>query len=167
MSKHGADMAGKCVTLTKAKVDVLNELAIDSIIKSPLEINHTTMLGLLGDAFSIEWTRMHNTAGGDGYDEISTRYSMIAYLNKFWGGINGRSVFLGDANTDFLVFNQIHHSYHKMLEIMMSLPHVCDWDGNVNLLCSLIRLTGCLHTCDNENRCKQLKQILIAVCDQS
>ena len=151
------------MTLTTATEDVYNELPIDSTLKAPIEINHTTMLGLLADAFILEYARMHNQGK---YDEIFTRKEMIAYLNKYWVGVNGQTAFLKDKNTNITVFNQIHHSYKKLIEIMISLPHICNWDGGINLLCSLIRLTRYLHTCKTENRRKKLMQIVKDICDE-
>lgn len=152
------------ITISSTTEDIYNELPIDSTIKGPLEINHTTVLGLLKTVFEIEWTRMHDNGG---YDELSTRAAMIAYLDKFWVGINGMYCFIEDMNTDIFVFNQIHHSWQKFLEIMMSLSFVCDWDGNVNLFTNLVRMTGCFHICDNENRRKQLQQMFIPVFNAS
>lgn len=148
---------GKVITLTTTKHDVYNNLPICSTLKCPIEINHTTMLGLLVVAFTIEWTRLHTTGG---FKELETRANMVAYLNKFWSGVNGVSSYIKSINTNIMTFNQIHHSWQKMVEIMIALPHVVDWNGKLNLLTNIIRMTGCLHTCTNENRRKELQSIL-------
>ena len=161
-SQAAIDKALFPLSLTTAKTDVFNNLDIDSTLKAPPEINHTTVLGCVKEMFLVEFTRMHDTGGG--YDELFTRAAMIAYLNKYWVGYNGRTAFLADQNTNITVFNQIHHSYKKLIEIMISLPHICNWDGGVYLLCGFIRMTGCLHTCRTENRRKWLIPIAKDLC---
>ncbi|MGB1097424.1 MAG: hypothetical protein ACPG2Y_02370, partial [Acholeplasmataceae bacterium] len=151
------------MTLTTATEDVFNELAIDTTLKSPPEINHTTLLGFLKDAFMIEYVKMHDKGG---YDEMFTRIEMIAYLNKYWVDVNGRTAFLGDKNTNITVFNQIHHAYRKLIEIMISLPRVCNWDSGMNTLCNLIRMTGCLHICKSEKRRQELIPVMKNICDE-
>ena len=164
MNNNTSDKIGKTISLTNTESDIFNELPIASSLKAPLEINHTAMLGVLGRAFEIEWTRLHTTAK---FAEINTRSVMIAYLNKYWIGINGVSCYVQNINTNLLVFNQIHRSWQTMVEILMSLPHVVDWDGNINLLCNLVRITGCLRTCVSETRRKQLKRVLVIILSAS
>ena len=158
------DKAGKCLTLTKCKHDVYNELPIDSTLKAPLEINHTTLLGLLTDAFEIEWVYLHHKLK---FNEFQTKTYMFAYLTKFWHNNNGLSPFTNNIGCNILKFNQMQHSWQKMLEIMISVPHVCDWIGNLSLLSSLIRMTGCLFSCRTETRRLMLqcivKKLLTAV----
>lgn len=162
--KNKRDKIGKQITLTTQDSDVFNNLEIDTTIKAPLEINHTAMLGLLVTAFEIEWTKLHNSQS---FDEISTRGAMTAYLNKYWDGINGVRSLVAHKYGNFLKFSMINHSWQTMVEIMLSLPHVVDWNGNVNLLCNLIRMTGCLHTCVTENRRKQLQPIMKRILSES
>ena len=149
---------GKSISLTKATEDVFNCLPIGSSLKGTLELNHTTMLGLLVDAFEIEWTNLHINHN---FNQHQTRCVMNAYLNKFWCGVNGVKSFLNNINTNILVFNQIRHSWHKMLEIMISLPYSVNWCGNLKLLTCLVRMTGALVMCNNENERERLKQICI------
>lgn len=148
---------GQKITLTTNNKDVFNELPIASSLKAPIEINHTTVLGFLVDAFEIEWSNIHRK---NNFTQAQTRANMNAYLNKFWVGINGVSCYLQNINTNILVFNQMHHSWQKMMEIMISLPRVTQWCGNLNVLTNLIRMTGALHTCNSENR-RQILQLLI------
>ena len=159
-----SNTVGKTISLTLSDVDVFNELPINSTLKAPLEINHTTMLGLLGSALEIEWTNMHVKHN---FDQLQTRQIMNAFLKEYWCNINGVSCFMQNLNTNIMVFNQIRHSWQKFLEIMISLPYVCNWCGNLNLLCVLVRLTGAFMTCVSRKRLNDLKAILIAVLDAS
>lgn len=147
---------GKTISLTKATRDVFNRLPIDSTLKAPLEINHTTLLGCLALAFEIEWVHMHEI---DGFDPLLTRPIIVAYLNRFWDGINGIKAFLKNKNHNIMVFNQMHHSWCKLVEIMLSLPRFTDFTSGVNLMCNLIRLTGCIFTCNTKTRCQDLMRI--------
>ena len=155
---------GKQISLTTCESDVFNELPIASSLKAPLEINHTTMLGLLETAFLIEWSKLHDTQK---YDEISTRAAMAAYLTKYWHGINGVSSIVANDTRNWMKFNMINHSWQVMLEIMLCLPYVVNWEGNVNLLCNLVRMTGCLHTCVTENRRKELQSTMKIILEES
>ena len=155
---------GKTVSLTTTDKDVYNRLPINSTLKAPLEINHTAMLGYLPAAFSIEWTNLHFKHN---FDQLQTRRVMNAYLQKYWCNTNGVSCFLSNINTNIMVFNQIRHSWQKMVEIMISLPHTSNWCGNINILCALIRITGALMTCTTTKRRKELQQILIPILDAS
>lgn len=163
-SDYAYDKAGFPMAITLATEDVFNGLPIDSSLKSPPEINHTTVLGFVKDIFLLEYTRMHDKGG---YDELFTRAIMIAYLNKCWVGVNGKKSRVADQNTNITVFNQIHHAYQTLVEIMISLPHVCNWDGGINLMCNVIRLTGCIHSCNSEDRRQSLRPIVKLVCDES
>ena len=151
------------MTLTLAKEDVFNDLGIDSTLKSPPEIGHTACLGFLKDIFLFLHGKLHDI---DGYDEVFTRAEMIAYLNKYFVGINGRKAFIKDKNTNITRFDQIQHSYRLLVEIMISMPHVCNWDRGWNLFSNLVRFTGCLHTCKSENRRKCLIPICKDICNE-
>ena len=155
---------GKPITLTTVTEDVFNELPIATSLKAPLEINHTTLLGLVVQAFEIEWSNIHTKHN---FQQKQTRAVMTAYLQKYWIDINGVSCFLSNVNTNIMVFNQIHHSWQKMLEILLSLPHTTHWCGNINLLTNIIRMTGALHTCNSENRRKTVKRLMIKLLQDS
>lgn len=158
-----SDNIGKSISLTMNRHDVYNELPLDSTLKSPLELNHTTLLGLLTSGFGIEWVYIHNILK---FDEKKTKVFMVAYLQKYWNNINGIGTFLSNINCDIMVFNQMQHSWQKMLEIMISLPHVVNWIGNLDLLSSLIRMTGCLFACKTENERLRLKNIVKNILSQ-
>ena len=145
------------MTLTMNEQDVLNGLALDSTTKAPLEINHTTLLGLLKMAFEIEWTFIHKNLK---FNETDTRAYMNAFLDNCWNGVNGVRCFVRNPNCNILLFNQMHHSWQKMLEIMFSVCRVVDYTGHLSILNCLIRLTGCLHDCATENQCKRLQVIM-------
>ena len=151
------DKCGKSLSLTKTTHDVYNGLPLDSTLKSPLEINHTTLLGLLIDAFEIEWVHLHHYHK---YNEKQTKTFMYAYLDKHWNNYNGISTFLSNVNCNILKFNQMQHSWQKMLEIMLSLPYTVNWIGNLSLLSSLIRITGALFACRTENQRLHLQYIM-------
>ena len=71
---------GKLLSMTMSNTDIFNELPINSSLKSPLEINHTALLGFLVAAFEIEWTNMHMKHN---FDQLQTRRIMSAYLDEF------------------------------------------------------------------------------------
>ena len=66
-----------------------------------------------------------------------------------------------------MIFNQMRHSWQKCLEIMLSLPWICDWIGNINLFCLLVRITGAFMTCRSENSRKYLQTICTPILDAS
>lgn len=162
--KKNINKIGKQISLTKHTSDVYNELPIASTLKSPSELNHMAMLGLLEVGFRIEWSLIHDTKG---YDQLVTQSGMKAYLEKYWHGINGVTSKIVHSTGNWMKFNMINHSWQTFLEIMMSLPHVVNWVGNVNLLCNIIRMTGCLHSCVTENRRKQLQFTMKIILQQS
>ena len=151
------DNIGKSLSLTKTTHDVYNEIPLDSTLKAPIEINHTTLLGFLTNAFEIEWIHLHHQLK---HNEKQTKTFMYAYLTKFWHNKNGIHTFLTNISCNILKFNQMQHSWQKMLEIMISLPYTVNWNGNLSLLTSLIRMTGCLFTCRTENHRLRLQTIV-------
>ena len=54
----------------------------------------------------------------------------------------------------------MQHSWQKMCEIMISLSCVTNWIGNIDLLNSLIRMTGCLFSCKTEHERLRLQNIV-------
>jgi hypothetical protein len=136
---------GKGITLTNNTVDVYNELPIASSLKATIELNHTTLLGCVNRAFDIEWTNLHKIQG---FIPEQTLLIMQSYLKKHWHNINGQSSLLLQPNVKLNTFNQMHHAWNKLCEIMVALPKCTDFFGHINVLIALIRITGAFFAID-------------------
>ena len=75
------DNYGKLLTLSKDKEDVYNGVPLASTLKSTIELNHTTLLGVLPKLFQILWHNMHRKGM---LTKIHSRYIMKAYLHKYF-----------------------------------------------------------------------------------
>jgi hypothetical protein len=147
---------GFSISMTTSTVDPYNQLPIANMLKSTIELNHTTLLGCLQRAFTIEWTHIHKTQK---FQEWNTRRMMRACLSANFDGINGASASLLLANTNILTFNQMHHAWAKFVQIMISLPAIVDYIGNVSLFVGLTRFCGSLFTCKSPKRRKYLIEV--------
>ena len=145
----------KPITLTKNTNDIYNELPIASSLKSTIELNHTTLLGCISQAFKIEWNHIINN---DNFNEFQTRQLLRIYLLNNVHLVNGFQCMLIEPKTKITVFNQMHHAWQKLIEIMIALPYIIDWFGNIGLVVALIRWTGAMFNCDTINRKNELQQ---------
>ena len=152
------------ISLTNADVDVYNDLAIASTLKSTIEINHTTILGCLVKALAIEWTSLHRLQH---FALTHTRQILNAILESQYAGVNGMRPTLLKYSTDILTFNQMHHGWAKMIELVFALPRTVNWYGNIGLLVSLVRITVGLYLCQTENERKRLRRIVKPILQQS
>ena len=155
---------GQSLTLTTAQDDIYNNLPIASSLKSTIEFNHTTLLGCVTGAFKQEWYRMHRNKN---LTEIQTRDNMRYYLNKYFNNINGMNSILMNMKNKITVFNQMTHAWRKMIEILIALPACVNWFGNLCLLNSLIRITGCLFNVQNEQQRQHIQSRMIPILTES
>jgi hypothetical protein len=151
---------GFAISLTKAQADIWNECPIDTSIKVTAEPNHLTFLGLLVDIFGIEWKNLHKKQK---FVEFHSRLFMRCYLNYNFHLINGNKSFLIDMNRNLHSFNQMHHTWQTMIELMLSMGAAFNWFGNHEIFFSIIRFTGALFQCKNKNNLEKLQRVCIAI----
>ena len=155
---------GKSMSLSTKSKDLYNEAPLASTLKSTIEINHTAILGCLVKILSIEWTNLHKVQK---FNQMHTREVMNAVLASNFDHINGMRSSLMRPTTEMLTFNQMQKGWAKMIELMIALPRTINWHGNFAIVMSLIRLTGTLHLCDNENQRLRLREIAKPILDRS
>ena len=155
---------GKHVTLTKDTQDIYNELPIASSLKSTIELNHTTLLGCVAQAVKTEWYAIHRPKN---LDSNHTRLVMSSILLSNFHMINGCKSLLILPKTNIVVFNQMQRSWQKMLEIMLSLPSVTNWFGNISTVIALIRMTGAMCNSNCQSDLNRLQQLIRPILTQS
>ena len=155
---------GKLLSLTTSKSDIYKNLPIASSLKCTTELNHTTVLGCVKDAFLIEWYNMHLPGN---LDIKHTRMIMQSFLLKYFDKINGLQSLIALPKTKMNVFNQMHHAYQKLIEILMALPICVQWKYNTQVITALIRVTGALFNIKTENERLQLKARMIPILSES
>ena len=64
---------------------------------------------------------------------------MSVYLNKYFNNINGMKLLLMKTNGKIEVFNQMKQSWQKIVEVLIALPVVSGWFGNIDV-CDAIYL---------------------------
>ena len=58
------------------------------------------------------------------------------------------------------VFKQMTHAWQKLIELLIALPIICDWFGHIDLVISIIRITGALYNIDTVNERKRIQEIM-------
>ena len=159
-----ASNQGFNITLTEVEDDIYNELPIASSIKSTIELNHTTLLGCTVDAFKNEWYNMHRK---NNLDVKMTRNLMGLYLEEYFNCINGIESLVQKSRTKLNVWNAMHNSWQKLVEILIAAPNVTDWYGNLGLVIAIIRITGALFNVETDNERKRLQTIVKPILNAS
>lgn len=147
---------GMQISLTQCTKDIYNGLPIASTLKSTIEINHTTVLGFLNQAFKLEWINVHNVQG---YQSARSLAVMKLFLRKYLHMVNGFACSAMQSSFKIFTFNQMHHAYAKLLQFMLALPAVINHHGHFDLVWALLRLTGALQVINTENDRLRLKEI--------
>ena len=155
---------GKPITLTNDVFDIYSELPIASGLKSTIEINHTTVLGCLGDAFELIW---YNLCKSQNFDEFQLRLCMKAYLNEYFTGINGCNSLVSLYNMNVTKFNSMNRAWQILVEMLICLPTIVDWYDNCSLLISLIRITGALYNVQTENELEKIQNRIKPILQKS
>ena len=158
------DDYGKLLTLSKHKEDIYNGVPLASSLKSTIELNHTTLLGVLPKLFQILWHNMHRRGM---LTKIHSRYIMKAYLHKYFQNINGMMAKFVDFKTKPTVFNQMHHAWQYMIEVCICLPCCMNWYYHLDILVALTRITGLLFSIKTENQRLRAQNILQPILQQS
>ena len=148
---------GKQITMTTSNDDIYNELPLASSLKSTIEINHTTLLGCTSKSFALEWYGAHSTGN---LEENHTRMLMKCMLQQSFHMINGCKSMLILHKTKMCNFNQMQRAWQKLIEILICLPSITNWFGNLSSVISLIRITGAMYNCKSKKeRCRIEKLI--------
>ena len=155
---------GRGLTLTNATTDIYNEQPVASSLKCTVELNHTTLLGCLSQAFNIEWYRLHMKGNCNRHH---TRQLLSLYLQKYFHNINGMTSLLIQTNTKINVFNQMKQAWQKMIEVLIALPVCSSWFGNVGLLISFIRICGTMFTIETKNARRYYQQRFKTIINKS
>ena len=158
---------GKAIALTKCKFDIYHGSPIASSIKSPIELQHTTVLGCINQLFLCEWSHLHSKHLLN-YDETHTRAMLACCADLLVDGINGWKSYLANIKESVRQMNQMHKSWMIYMEIFLCLKSVVYIHSNrLNILNSLIQLTGALMGCDTINKRIRLQRIARNVFDTS
>ena len=155
-----ASNQGFKISLNECKADIYNELPIASSLKSTVELNHTTLLGCTKKAFTNEWYYMHRK---NNLNETMTRDLMALYLYQYVDNVNGIESIVAKKSTKLNVWNSMHNSWNKLVEIAIALPNVIDWFGTIGLVISIIRITGALFNITTDNERDRIQNITIPV----
>lgn len=147
----------KPISLMTCDEDLYNEIPIASSLKSTSEINHTALMGCAKDALLIEWTSLHSKGN---LDEYHTRTCMKIYLNEYFDGYNGCSSYLSNFKNKITVFKSFQVIWQKMIEMLICLPTIIDWMGNIDIIVALVRITGALYNCCTENSLENLRDVI-------
>jgi hypothetical protein len=152
------------VTLTTAKEDIYNELPLASSLKSTIEWNHTTVIGVLAKGLNMHWTQSHQAHN---LKQTHTRILMKSYLEKYFHGINGMRAMLTKLTMKVNVYNSFNNTWQKMIEVLIAMPVCTNWFQNMDCLLALIRMTGAIFNVQSKARRQRLQNIMINVLDQS
>lgn len=147
----------KPISLTMEPQDLYNELPIASSIKSTIDINHTALFGCASDALVLEWNGLH---APNNLQLYQTRLNMRLYLNQYFDGINGCTSMLYNFKNKITVFNAFQHVWQKMIEIIICLPTIVDWRGNIGIIVALVRITGALYNCQSADELTKIQHVI-------
>ena len=154
----------KCICMTMSDEDIYDDIPLASTLKSTIELNHTTLLGCTSDIAKIEWKRL---VMKNNFAEVQLRTMMKYYLHEYFDGVNGCESLLGDYKIKITTFNAMHHAWQKLVELLICLPSIVDWFGNMSAMVALIRITGALFTVNTENQIKHLQKIIKPILEAS
>ena len=88
---------------------------------------------------------------------------MALYLYQYVDNVNGIESIVAKKSTKLNVWNSMHNSWNKLVEIAIALPNVIDWFGTIGLVISIIRITGALFNITTDNERDRIQQITIPV----